>query len=184
MSNVDEMTEKVATQWGTALKEKHSRDEVLNDNSLREFYEDVLEDITLTLAKEFFDFSADGISTRITGRLRRALANVRTKNKDIKYNPKILEGGVREVVDTVAHELAHIATGASDGTWKFERFCKERDISLTADEIGVDDYWEMRCPEHGLVGRKTRRSKHIKQAEEGLRVCQCGEELEVNHIQK
>lgn len=185
MSDVDEMTAEVADKWGTALKENHSRDEVLNDQSLRDFYETVMEDVTELLADKFFSFGSDGINIKIDGRLRRASANVLVYQKFIKYNPKVFDYDMGDIVGLIAHELAHIATDASDGDWKFERFCNEKGIPLHAPDIGVDEYWEIKCPNHGVIERKTRESKVVKQAREGHRVCgACREKLTVEHVEK
>ena len=158
-----------------ALKEDHSRQEVLDNQKLRDGLEKSITNATKIIASFYFDLEKE-VSIKISGRLKKAMANVRAKDNFIKYNPKLFSLDYKEIIGTIAHELVHAELERGDNDAYFQSTCELAGIPLHAETIGVDNYWVLTCPNHGVVARRTRKSKVIKQADR-YHCSQCGESL-------
>lgn len=145
-----------------ALEEEHSRDEILNDQALKDRLDEAITRATEVIESLYFDVEPE-LSIRVDGRLRRAMANIYKEDGDIKYNPKIFSTSFRRTISTICHELVHGDLVRGDDDPVFQETCSLMGVALNSDEIGVDEYWVAECPEHGVVAKRTRKTKIIKE---------------------
>jgi len=157
---------------------KYSRDEVLEEH--REELEEELNIIT-NYVKNYIVNSTEkksklnNLTIKISGRLTRALANVRTRTKIIKFNPAIFSLDLSEIVNTVLHELAHIQLNKGDDEQEFINFCRESGIDLAYHtEKSIATSYETYCNNcQKVIAIRYKRSKAVKsiQNEEKTYIC-------------
>ena len=176
---IDDVRENYELITGYKRMEFHYSD--FENKSIRRKGEIILQKLTKYIRMKYFTIDYKIKEIKLSGRLKRALANVRWWSDDkkciIKYNLQIFDEGLNEVIQTIAHELAHLQTEKSDGHYLFNKFCNERGIDLyhTTPLRKTYQPYCKDCNTHFKY--RVKKSKSIKSIinEEGTRYCtKCG----------
>jgi len=129
----------------------------------------------------------DKVHWEVSGRMTRTLGRCfyskpRSGHQTIKMSKPLMDKADWErVCCTIRHELVHAWQKQNDEPtghgWSFKKWCDPLGISVRADKPASQEYkYEIHCPEHGLLGGKMKRCKHLKQiVNKNQRYCQkCG----------